>query len=74
VSGPNEPVTFEERGVAVVLRVFGLVVVAYFTARLAVYFLGGHPGIKQGGQQADFAELREEIERLAEAVREQRRQ
>lgn len=74
VSGPNEPVTFEGRVVAVVLRVFGLVVVGYFTARLAVYFLGGHPGIKQEGQQADFAELREEIARLAEAVREQRRQ
>ncbi|MDA0815871.1 MAG: potassium channel family protein [Chloroflexi bacterium] len=74
VNGPNEPVTFEGRVVAVVLRVFGLVVVSYFTARLAVFFLGGHAGIGQEGRQADLAELREEIERLTEAVRAQRRQ
>lgn len=73
VNGPNEPVTLEGRVVAVVLRVFGLVVVGYFTARLAVFFLGGHAGIEREGRKADLSELREEIERLAEAVREQRR-
>lgn len=67
VGSSTDPVTLEGRVLAVLLRLYGLVVFGYLTARLAVYFLGGSR--REGErQQTDLAQLRAEIQRLAELI------
>ena len=68
VNSPLEPVTVEARAVAFVMRLFGLVVIGYLTARLAVYFIG-----QEASLQPDGSDARDELRRLREEIAELRR-
>jgi len=70
VNSPLEPVTLEGRIIALALRVFGLAVIGYLTARIAVYLLGGRDAAEEGAREAPAVEdevraLREEVRRLS---------
>lgn len=68
VNSPLEPVTLEGRLIAFVLRVFGLAVVGYLTARVAVYFIGSQDAPRtdaDGATSEELRALREEVRRLS---------
>jgi voltage-gated potassium channel len=73
INSPLEPVTLEARIIALLLRVFGLVVVGYVTARLAVFLLGD-PQHRDDVHALDNVDaLRREVRRLrAELERRER--
>lgn len=66
VNSPLEPVTLEGRVLALGLRVFGLAVIGYLTARIAVYLLGSRAAepASDAGVEAEVRRLRGEVERL----------
>lgn len=73
VNSPLEPVTLEGRLIAFALRVFGLAVVGYLTARVAVYFIGSReaPGDEADrGVSDEVRALREEVQRLTALIEE----
>jgi voltage-gated potassium channel len=57
----REPESLEGRAVAVILRVFGVAVVGYVTARMAAYFLGGR---REANSNEELRLLREDITAL----------
>jgi voltage-gated potassium channel len=60
--GPNlEPVTTEGRIVAIAVRLFGIAIFGYLTARLAAYFLGGQQDEPVGKQTEELRQLRSEL-------------
>jgi voltage-gated potassium channel len=63
-----EPVSAEGRIVAIALRVFGVAVIGYFTARMAAFFFGrrkdGDPSDASPATSAEVHALREEIAHL----------
>ena len=68
VSIQHEPVSGEGRVVAVLLRLYGVAVIGYFTARLAVFLLGGQAA-KDKASASDVEGLRAEILGLREELR-----
>jgi voltage-gated potassium channel len=64
----QEPVSAEGRVVAILLRLYGVAVIGYFTARLAVFLLGGSAA-KDKASTADVTALREEIRGLRQELR-----
>lgn len=69
VNSPLEPVTYEARVLALMLRIFGLAVIGYITASLAVFMLGGAGKKEQDRLQAEeLRALREQVERLSEML------
>lgn len=65
VNSPLEPVTYEARVLALMLRIFGLAVIGYITATLAVFMLGGAGKKEQDRLQGEeLRALREQVERL----------
>jgi voltage-gated potassium channel len=71
VSINNDPTTGEGRFVAIVLRIFGVAVIGYFTARMAAFFFGN---LRSASSAADgeVAALRREIAALREELKERR--
>jgi voltage-gated potassium channel len=60
--GPNlEPVTLEGRIVSIAVRLFGIAIFGYLTARLAAYFLGGQADEPVGKQTDELREVRREL-------------
>jgi voltage-gated potassium channel len=59
-----EPETEEGRFVAILLRVFGVAVIGYVTARLAAFFLGGSQASSAKGTTGEVEALRREIAAL----------
>lgn len=66
VNSPLETVTPEGRVVALALRIFGVAVIGYLTARIAVFLLGEQIGTRPGETDAtaDVRALRQEIAQL----------
>lgn len=67
VNSPLEAVTFEGRIVAIILRIFGVTVIGYITARLAVYFLGRESSEKKRSE-TELRAMHDEIVRLRELL------
>jgi voltage-gated potassium channel len=69
INSPLEPVTLEGRIVGILLRIFGVTVIGYITARLAVYFLGKErreatpPREELRAIRDELAAIRERLER-----------
>ena len=60
--GPDiEPATTEGRIVAIAVRVFGIGIFGYLTARLAAFFLGSRAGEPASNQATELQELRREL-------------
>jgi voltage-gated potassium channel len=69
VNSPLEPVTYEARVLSLMLRIFGLAVIGYITATIAVYLLGGAARREQDRAQAEeLRALRQQVERLTETL------
>lgn len=72
VNSPLEPVTYEARVLALMLRIFGLAVIGYITATLAVFLLGGAGKREQDRLQGEeLRRLREQVDRLNENLERQ---
>ncbi|HEY4669406.1 MAG TPA: ion transporter [Tepidiformaceae bacterium] len=72
VNSPLEPVTYEARVLALMLRIFGLAVIGYITATLAVFLLGGTGKKELDRVQAEeLRALREQVEKLTEILEQQ---
>jgi voltage-gated potassium channel len=68
INSPLEPVTWEGRVVALALRVFGLAVIGYLTAVIAVFLIGNRDGPAASARQGELEALREEVQRLREVI------
>lgn len=72
VNSPLEPVTYEARVLALMLRIFGLAVIGYITATLAVFLLGGAARREQDRVQSEeLRTLRQQVEKLTEILERQ---
>ena len=66
-----EPAALESRIVAVVLRIFGMAVVGYLTAIIAVFLIGKRESPDAPAKRDELQRLRAEIVRLRETVERQ---
>lgn len=62
-----EVTTLESRIVGLLLRVFGVAIIGYLTATIAVYLLGDRAAAQQSGE-AEIRQLRSEVTRLREVI------
>lgn len=69
INSPLEPVTFEGRAVALMLRLFGLGAAGYLTAVIAVFLLGKREAPEAPARQDELHALREEVQALKEVIR-----
>lgn len=75
VSAPLEPVTWEGRFIGILLRIFGVAVIGYLTARIAVFLLARGPGEREEPTDVNdqVRRLEGEIDRLARLLEDQQR-
>jgi voltage-gated potassium channel len=67
INSPLEAVTVEGRVVGMLLRIFGVTIIGYITARLAVYFLG-RDRRDADAQDRELRAVRDELARLREQL------
>jgi voltage-gated potassium channel len=68
ISAQMEPVTLEGRMIALFLRIFGLVVIGYLTATIAVFLLGKRDEATEPAKRHEMELIRDEIRRLRETL------
>lgn len=69
INSPHEPVTLEGRILAFLLRIFGLAVIGYLTATIAVFLIGRHPRSEDSELREELRAVREQLTRLEETLR-----
>jgi voltage-gated potassium channel len=72
VSIANDPVTDEGRFVAIALRIFGVAIIGYFTARMAAFFFGNQRDLQSQPDVEEIKALRQEIAALRDELKSSR--
>lgn len=70
INSPLEPVTLEGRVLAFLLRVFGLAVIGYITATIAVFLLGRPAEHEAEATREELRAIREQLAAIEAALRE----
>ncbi len=69
INSPHEPVTLEGRLLAFLLRIFGLAVIGYLTATIAVFLIGRYPRHGESELRDELRSVREKLASLEETIR-----
>lgn len=69
INSPHEPVTLEGRILAFLLRIFGLAVIGYLTATIAVFLIGRYPRGGESELRDELRSVREQLASLEETIR-----